>query len=200
MISEEEIENFKFALFRKKSNEIKQLMQKFGTEIFFASTLNQGETPLHVAARQGDDDTIEIFLQHGIDLSIRDDYRYTPVMHAASAAQKSTVTLLLSHGASVDNAPESKDQNLLSRLAESNPEIVELIQRNNSKFLMPASLFSSASESASYEHQPAGPPSDTLVSYKGLRQRKSKKPSSDTVPLLPKIAAAKNLGGIGGKK
>lgn len=59
-------------------------------------------TPLHMAARKGQDKIVRTLLQHNADCNLRDGDGLTPLLRAVMAGHRETVSLLLSHGARID--------------------------------------------------------------------------------------------------
>jgi ankyrin repeat protein len=69
-----------------------------------------GETPLHVAARLGDEVALDVLLSQGADLRMTNQLRQTALMLAALKGSKESVAVLLAHDASlkpVDSMGES---------------------------------------------------------------------------------------------
>ncbi|KAI5892307.1 ankyrin, partial [Schizophyllum commune H4-8] len=56
-------------------------------------------TPLHYAARYGNDAVVELLLKHGAPINKLDTAGMTPLHCAAAHGCASAVTILLSHGA-----------------------------------------------------------------------------------------------------
>ena len=64
--------------------------------------LQDGQSALHVSSRLGDDDTVQLLLQHNADIDALMRDHYTP-LHIAVKHQHSTIiNILLSHGAKLD--------------------------------------------------------------------------------------------------
>lgn len=59
-------------------------------------------TPLHMAARKGQDKIVRTLLQHNADCNLRDGDGLTPLLRAVVAGHCEIVSLLLSHGACID--------------------------------------------------------------------------------------------------
>ena len=60
------------------------------------------DTPLHMAAQDGRDEDIELFLDHGCDVNEPGDLGYTPLHFAVMGGHLDTARLLLSHGADLE--------------------------------------------------------------------------------------------------
>jgi len=60
---------------------------------------SEGATPLHWAADRGHQASIDVLLQHGVDLNACDHDGMTPLHYAALAEQKGCFMLLRSAGA-----------------------------------------------------------------------------------------------------
>lgn len=80
----------------------------------------EGETPLHVAARTGNEVKFgQLLLQGGIDINNCDDRGWTPLHSAASAGRDKLLTLLADAGAEV-NAFDREGRSALVLAAENN--------------------------------------------------------------------------------
>jgi cytohesin len=66
------------------------------------------ETPLHVAARKGHADILQLLLNHGASVNAEDDFGNTPLPRATSGGHDDIVQLLLNNGADV-NAVDDND-------------------------------------------------------------------------------------------
>ena len=82
-----------------------------------ANINDEEETPLHVAAREGDTDTVRELLKHGTDVNARNDKGWTSLHLAAREGQIDTARELLKHGADV-NARDDKGRATLHIAAE----------------------------------------------------------------------------------
>ena len=61
-----------------------------------------GNTPLHVAAIQGDDIVVRILLDSGADVNAAGEHGYTPLHEAIEQGKYHTAMMLIAHGASLD--------------------------------------------------------------------------------------------------
>ena len=84
------------------SADIAGILIDHGADVEASSELQQGARALHLAAGFGDIDTVTLLIGHDADIEARDHGGLTPLIHAASAGQESTVRLLLDAGAGVD--------------------------------------------------------------------------------------------------
>ena len=110
---------------------VKDLLTK-GAEVDVRD--RNGMTPLLLAARKGNSETVRLLLAHGANVNAQDYYlAWTPLILASALGHKKVVKLLLEHGADID----IKDQNGMTALkyAVKNgyKEIVELLKRAKTK-------------------------------------------------------------------
>ena len=78
---------------------VTRLLQE-GAEI--TSRDSDGDTGLHLSARNGHMDVLQTFITHKADLNIRDFNQRTPLINAAAKGQLSCAQLLVAHGADTD--------------------------------------------------------------------------------------------------
>uniref|UniRef100_A0A8C6JE05 Uncharacterized protein n=1 Tax=Melopsittacus undulatus TaxID=13146 RepID=A0A8C6JE05_MELUD len=66
----------------------------------YGASANMGYTPLHVASHYGNIKLVKFLLQHQADVNAKTKLGYTPLHQAAQQGHTDVVTLLLKHGAS----------------------------------------------------------------------------------------------------
>ncbi|KAK5638464.1 hypothetical protein RI129_012759 [Pyrocoelia pectoralis] len=88
--------------FKERSRTMVDFLIAKGADIHITS-FSTGDSCLHYAARAGYDDIVDDLLNKGLDIDRENNQRETPLRLAFIENNASTVTLLLSRGASVDN-------------------------------------------------------------------------------------------------
>lgn len=89
-----------------------------------------GEAPLHLAARAGNCEAIEILLDHGADVNVFDDYGNTPLHRAIRSEpleESPAAKLLLSHGAALEPRDEWGFTPVMLALRRGNTELVRFL-------------------------------------------------------------------------
>eukprot|EP00746_Dinoflagellata_sp_MGD_P003649 gnl/MRDRNA2_/MRDRNA2_107070_c0_seq1.p1 gnl/MRDRNA2_/MRDRNA2_107070_c0~~gnl/MRDRNA2_/MRDRNA2_107070_c0_seq1.p1 ORF type:complete len:1106 (-),score=181.38 gnl/MRDRNA2_/MRDRNA2_107070_c0_seq1:63-3380(-) len=87
-----------------------------------------GETLLHKCARQGANACIEVLIKKmGANLNVRDDAGSTAMEVAALARNKSTVDLLVTHGAQLPLTPGKKERALSHGSVGAKPKYLEML-------------------------------------------------------------------------
>jgi ankyrin repeat protein len=86
-------------------------------------------TAMHAAARAGHDNVIEVLLKHvpAANINVKTGAKLTPLFLAVVNKRKSTVELLLSHGAEQGARNENKDTMLHIAASKELPEILTLL-------------------------------------------------------------------------
>jgi ankyrin repeat protein len=91
-----------------------------------------GNTPLHLAARDGRDDIVRLLLSRGANFNAQNDRGITP-LHLAAAARESTAQLLLDAGARVDLADERGQTALHWAATDAQPTMIALLVARGAK-------------------------------------------------------------------
>lgn len=121
-----------------KKTEIEDLLKNEDVQI---DALNDGWSPLHLAAHFGHIDIVRLLLEQGADVHVKsgNNMSNTP-LHAAAANMKNRqemIGLLLSHGADI-NEQQSGGWTILHQAAQHNdPEMISyFIERGADPFLV----------------------------------------------------------------
>ena len=64
--------------------------------------ISSGVTPLHLAAKYGHKEIVEILIANGADINAKDDDGETPLHKAAWERHEEIAKFLISHGADVE--------------------------------------------------------------------------------------------------
>jgi ankyrin repeat protein len=91
------------------------------------------ETPLHIAARKGNREILELLLTNGADLNAQNSYGYTPLHMAALSGEKETVALLLAAGADVAARDRFNRTSLNYALKKDFEEVVNILKMHGAK-------------------------------------------------------------------
>jgi len=116
---------------------LQQVLQKYQSHPeFLGITLTQADqagavddTPLHIAARKGELEDVEVLVAHGADINRRGDLGYTPLHQACLTGQLAVAKRLLELGANPTLTNELTETPL--RVAElgNHLAVVELLKR-----------------------------------------------------------------------
>uniref|UniRef100_A0A8C1WGS8 Ankyrin repeat and SOCS box containing 10 n=1 Tax=Cyprinus carpio TaxID=7962 RepID=A0A8C1WGS8_CYPCA len=98
-------------------------------------SLDDNDTPLHVAARHGLTDHVELYLRHGAALNLQNDDGNTPLNAACSQPQDCTSLerysrvchMLVAAGADIHISDADKQTPLHMACKNANPDVVELL-------------------------------------------------------------------------
>ncbi|XP_073796551.1 ankyrin repeat and SOCS box protein 10 isoform X4 [Danio rerio] len=102
-------------------------------------SLDENDTPLHVAARHGLPDHVELYLCHGAALNLQNDEGNTPLNAACSQPQDCASLerysrichMLVSAGADIQISDADKQMPLHMACKNANPDVVDLLLENN---------------------------------------------------------------------
>jgi uncharacterized protein YegJ (DUF2314 family) len=89
---------------------------------------DEGETPVHQAAKYGQLETLRFLLEQGGDVNARSKQGVTALHFAAGFGELETVKLLLEKGAEADPKEETGITPIMAAQAQSHQEIVELLK------------------------------------------------------------------------
>ncbi|MBZ0167137.1 MAG: ankyrin repeat domain-containing protein, partial [Candidatus Omnitrophica bacterium] len=99
-------------LFAAAGNHFATVIQllNHGADINAGNTLHIDTTALHIAIRNGHANIVELFIRHGADLELRDNYGYTPLHKASSTGNLHLAKMLILYGADVKAATQDGKQ------------------------------------------------------------------------------------------
>ena len=89
--------------------------------------VNPGTMPINWAASIGDDAVIELLLERGVDIDVRDKGGNTPLLSAVAAGRHPTARMLLAKGADVDARGSCEHTPLHRAVMRGDEEMVELL-------------------------------------------------------------------------
>ena len=92
-----------------------------------------GNTPLHLAADNGQLQIAELLLQRGAKVDVDNAVRSTPLVMAVQSEHAPVVKLLLEHGADPELKNKMKETALSIAQRRNNKEILELIKQSEQK-------------------------------------------------------------------
>lgn len=92
-------------------------------------TDERGATPLHLAAGEGDVESMRLLLDHGADVGAGDREGVTPLHFAAAFGGVEAVRLLLERGAQVDAREETGMTPIMGAQAHQRAEVVEVLRQ-----------------------------------------------------------------------
>jgi ankyrin repeat protein len=98
--------------------------------LFRRSAPTARQTPLHLAAKSGQKDMVELLLENHADMAARDIYGHTALHDAAEAGQRDVVQLLLAKGADIEGRDGSGDTALHIAALEGQIDVVKLLLAN----------------------------------------------------------------------
>ncbi|KZZ91025.1 Peptidase S8/S53, subtilisin/kexin/sedolisin [Moelleriella libera RCEF 2490] len=102
-----------------KTQHVEELLRHFRSDCIDAKDQRgerRGRTPIHNAASQGLNEIILSLLKHGANVHARTTYGWTALLLACRNNRVKTAKILLSHGASLADEVETKDQQSSSGL------------------------------------------------------------------------------------
>ncbi len=117
-----------YAALEGNLTKLKRLVQE-GHDV--KQRIQDGWTPLTVAAGEGHTDCIEWLLQHGAKLEGRSYLGRTALHHAAGNGHHSTVELLLQHKANPNATDKYGDSPIILAVRNNHYETVEMLLNNN---------------------------------------------------------------------
>ncbi|KAJ3282469.1 hypothetical protein HDU79_009885, partial [Rhizoclosmatium sp. JEL0117] len=115
-------------------SEILEYVSKLSSFTSGLSCVNSdGETPLLLAAKKGNKETVELLLKCGARIELQDNGGATPLAHGASNGHKETVEFLLEFGAQIESQNKNGNTPLALAAFKGQKEIVELLLQHNPK-------------------------------------------------------------------
>lgn len=88
-----------------------------------------GYTPLHLAAKEGHVETVQVLLDHGASVNIQNVYGWTPLHVAAVRNYTDIARLLLKHGADVEAQDNYNQTPLEAAEGKGHQKMIELLKR-----------------------------------------------------------------------
>ncbi|MBT4504689.1 MAG: sigma-70 family RNA polymerase sigma factor, partial [Gemmatimonadetes bacterium] len=89
--------------------------------------INPGTTPINWAASTGDEAVIDLLLERGVDINVREKGGNTPLQSAVAAGRHPTARILLAKGADVDARGSCEHTPLHRAVMRGDEEMVELL-------------------------------------------------------------------------
>ncbi len=89
-----------------------------------------GDTPLHLAARNGHEDIVQLLLTSKADVNAKDDWQQTPLHFAAAYGHMAVVELLLANGAEVNAKNADNKTPLQCAVKNGNGDVAELLRKH----------------------------------------------------------------------
>ncbi|AFZ10868.1 Ankyrin (plasmid) [Oscillatoria nigro-viridis PCC 7112] len=93
---------------------------------------------IHMAACDGDIDTVRLHLDQGIDVNIRDEFGKTPLYWAADRGKKNVVEMLIANGADVNIKNKYEQTPLNAAAIRGAKTITEILVANGAAMELPA--------------------------------------------------------------
>jgi hypothetical protein len=105
---------------------VRRMLREFNIDVNVRSHKSEA-SPLHLAAAQGNYDTIELLLSCGADVNAKTSYGRTPLERAARYGHASVVQLLLFRGANVNTTTEGGETPLLMAAGNNHKKVVKIL-------------------------------------------------------------------------
>lgn len=86
-----------------------------------------GETALHYLVIENQLEAVRFLVKYRADINTQDDFKVTPLAHAAQCGYEKMVEYLLSQGADVNLADENEDTPIHHAISGNNPQIVLML-------------------------------------------------------------------------
>jgi ankyrin repeat protein len=117
-------------IFSLKDRELKTWLQLKDNPDLVFSRDNQGVTPLHSAALEGQKDLAELLLANKAEVNARDNVGGTPLHYAAATGHRDVAVLLLANKAVVDARANNGVTPLHAAAAQGHKDVMELLLAN----------------------------------------------------------------------